>query len=176
VKNEGPTFINYKKWQFLVADYKPRKAMRAFVFYEFWQHIAFVSFVYFLHDYQIYQVCLALVTQLAFLVAYIVCRPGKTKKKNFAVIFEKAPICIAYCFTFFSLYREIAILRWGGAFRYYLVGLGVVISFWLAWAMIIARVFFYTFTGLWEWGNKITEKCRGAESVVIVSLISAILF
>jgi hypothetical protein len=107
--------------------------------------------------------------QLIYTLAYLIIRPGKLKVANLRVVLNQLPVTTAYSFTFFSLYRELSFLRWGNRFRFFLVGFGVVIALWVAWFMVLARVFFYTFTGLWEWGNKITEKCRGAEASTIVS-------
>ena len=100
----------------------------------------------------------------------MIVRPTVDRKTFFREAIHLLPMTIAYCFTFFSLHRELKGLRWGNITRYWLVGLGLIISLWCSWAVVGFRVFYYFFTGMWEWGNKVTEKCRGAKPTVIVNL------
>lgn len=107
--------------------------------------------------------------ELAYTVSYLFVRAGKTKAIIFKELYRLVPMAVTYFFTFFNLHRELKFLRWGNTFRYYLVGYTISICLIIAWTRVTGPVFYYFFTGLWEWGNKITEKCRGAQESVIVS-------
>lgn len=169
MKDEPRGWVNYQRWYFLVKDYAPTKLKRLFPLLEFWKHLLTVTLLYWLHDYPIWQVCSIIFIHGLFTVAFMLIRPSKTHELNLMEFIYILPLTSAYGFTFFSLSKELALLRWGIRFRYFLVGFGVVISLWVAWVLVLSRVFFFTFTGLWEWGNKVTEKCRGAETAQIVS-------
>lgn len=162
------SWINYGRWNFLVSEFESVKCRRAFAIYYFWKHILFEAFLFWLHDYPVFQVLSLLVIELAYTLAYVIVRAGKTKVIILKELYRLVPMTVTYFFTFFNLHRELKFLRWGNTFRYYLVGLTISICLFIAWTRVLAGVFYYFFTGLWEWGNKITEKCRGAEEAVIV--------
>lgn len=131
----------------------------------------FVTFLFWLHDFPAFQILSLLVIELAYTLAYVIVRAGKTKAIILKELYRLVPMTVAHFFTLFNLHREWKFLRWGNAFRYYLVGLTICICLFIAWTRVLITVFYYFFTGLWEWGNKITEKCRGAKESVIVSLV-----
>lgn len=156
------TFFNYGKWFFIVKKYKPQCVRRLFPLFNFTKQLLFVTILFWLHDLGLYQSIACMCLLVIYATAMTIVRPFKLKIEYFKHVFFEDPIAIAYGFLFFALQKDLSALRFMQLNTvYYLSGLGCILSLLVVYVYVNFILFFKTFTGIWEWANKITERCRG---------------
>lgn len=159
---EDVSFINYGKWFFMVKKCKTDMFRRSFPMMNFTKQLIFISVLFWVHDYPIYQVLIIAGFFILYIVLVGLVRPFKLKKEHFKHFFFELPIAIAYGFTAFAMQKDFSPVRFFQVNTvFYLTGIGVTACLAFAFLYVNLVLFFYSFTGFWEWANKVTEKCRG---------------
>lgn len=135
---------------------------RSFPLINFTKQIVIISVIFWVHDFPNIQVLSCIGLLLAYIVTMGVSRPFKLKKEHFKHFFFELPISMAYSFILFGIQKDFSPVRFFQVnTAFYISGIGTVLSLMAVYLYVNSILFFYTFTGLWEWANKITERCRG---------------